>query len=260
MASTISASDVVAPAQQRRPAGPGPPRRRRRAGRSGRHTRPGGPTAKVTPPDAAASEQARGRQRRRGRPRCRASSQSATARSLAVTGSATALHLAGAATSSSRKAMIASSSLSTCPGRRSASAARRPASITAPRSAPEPRTASATRASLDDAVDRDHPRRLRVRVDAQHVGPDLGEQVRHDEARRAVGEVEHELDLSRRRRAAGRTPRRHPRCRARWCAARSRCRRSRPRSPGGTPRGGTCARPGAGRSRRGRCPARRRSG
>ena len=46
------------------------------------------------------------------------------------------------------KTMIASSSLSTCPVPSISVRRSPPASITAPRSAPEPRTASATRASL----------------------------------------------------------------------------------------------------------------
>ena len=48
----------------------------------------------------------------------------------------------------------------------------------------------------DGAVDRDHARRLREGVDAEHVDADLREQVGHDEAGRAVGEVEHQLDLT----------------------------------------------------------------
>ena len=64
--------------------------------------------------------------------------------------------------------------------------------MTAPRSAPDAHRVSHPRLA-HDAVDRDHARRLRVRVDAQHIGAHLGEQIRHHEARRAVGEVQDEL-------------------------------------------------------------------
>ena len=46
-----------------------------------------------------------------------------------------------------------------------------------------------------DAVDRDHAGCLRVGVDAEHIGSDLREKVGHDEARGAVGKIEHELHL-----------------------------------------------------------------
>ena len=46
-----------------------------------------------------------------------------------------------------------------------------------------------------DAVDGDDPGRLRVRVDAEHIGADLRQQVGHDEAGGAIGKIEHELHV-----------------------------------------------------------------
>ncbi len=46
------------------------------------------------------------------------------------------------------------------------------------------------------AIDRNHSRRLRVGIDAQHVRLDLGQEVGHDEAGGAVGQVQHQLEVA----------------------------------------------------------------
>ena len=151
--------------------------------------------AKETPPDAAASMSAARESAERTTSMPRAS-QSETAWSLTVTGSTTRPSSSPRPAVSSKKARIDSSSSSTRPESSMRVSRSPPASITAPRSAPEPRTGLGDASPADRGVDRDHAPRLGVGVQAQHVRPDLRQQVRHDGARRAEGQVEHELDLS----------------------------------------------------------------
>ena len=93
-------------------------------------------------------EQPRGRQRRERRPRPRARRSSSQRPVAGRDREGHPAMLAVRRVPGSRKARSASSSLSTCPVPSIRVRRSPPASITAPRSAPEPRTASATRASL----------------------------------------------------------------------------------------------------------------
>ena len=79
-----------------------------------------------------------------------------------------------------------------------------PGSRTAPRWAPEARTSSDTRAAAAGRSKARHVGRVGVRVDHQHLGLELGQQVGHDEARRAERVVEHQLQ-ARADRADGRS-------------------------------------------------------
>ena len=168
MASTISAREAC-PAPAGTPGGPGRPRRRRRAGTPGRRSLPAGPTRSETPPDAAASSSpddesgvsitstpraahkrastvARGhRQRDPVRRRPPRSNSSMNDHDRLVV----AQHAPGAV--DQREALAAGVDHRAEVGARTADGVG------------HPRLAH-------DAVDGDHPRRLRVRVDAQHVG------------------------------------------------------------------------------------------
>ena len=76
-----------------------------------------------------------------------------------------------------------------------------------------------------------------VRVDGEHVGAELGQHVRHDERRRAVAVVDHDLEPGGPDRPGRRRWPRARRCSARAPGAGTRCRRSRRGAPGGSPRG-----------------------
>ncbi len=110
------------------------------------------------------------------------------------------------------------------------------------------------------AVEGQHAGGVGVGVDRQHLGLQLGQHVGHDEAGRAEGVVEHQLEVGAAGRWTGRPSRSGRRCSARGSGAGSRCRRSPGPAPGGSPPGGRGARSCAGWPRRCRCPPCRRSG